>query len=377
MAAVAGTGVLGGLAAVWNRSHGQQLADRSEPWLELLDAEDLPLVERAARKGVLYGAATNHRALQGDPAFAARFLQECGVLVPEYELKWSKLRPDPETYHFGPADWLVEYAVAHGLEFRGHTLVWHSALPAWFHEVVTKDNAERILVEHIRTVVKRYAGAVHSWDVVNEAVLPGDSIPGGLRRSPWLDLLGREYIEIAFWTAAEADPNARLVYNEFELDYATRAEEAKRRAVLELLERLVSSGVPIHALGMQAHLRANRYRFDPEVLQAFLRDVANLGLEIYITEMDVRDHRLPTSIRERDAGVARTYWEYLSAVLEVPQVKAVLTWGLSDRYTWLRGNGHAVRSDGTPVRPLPLDDQLERKEAWGAIARAFDTADPR
>lgn len=336
---------------------------------------DASLAALAGRRGLLYGAATKERTLRNDPQFAAAFARECAILVPEYELKWSKLRPGPDRYDFGSADRLASFARAHGMRMRGHTLVWHKALPVWFDEKVTRDNAERILRDHIDTVVRRYAGAIHSWDVVNEAVRLEDRLPGRLRRSPWYDRLGPDYIRIAFEAAAKADPNARLVYNDYGVDYATRSEGRKREAVYGLLQNLVSTGTPIHALGIQSHLRGWERRFDPLELQSFLRAVAELGLEVYVTELDVSDQRLPATIAERDAIVARVYEEYLEAVLDVPQVRLVMTWGLSDRYTWL--TEHRPRPDGQPVRPLPLDAELQAKPAWRAMARAFSSAADR
>ena len=333
-----------------------------------------PLRERAAAKGLIYGATGSYRRLSSDPNFATRFAQECGILVPEWELKWRTLRPSPDRFDFTQGDWLVEFARTHGMLFRGHTLVWHDDLPQWFADKVDSRNAEQMLRQHIETVVGHYAGQVHSWDVVNEAVSLKDGRSDGLRKWPWLQLLGPDYIEIAFRVAAQADPKALLVYNDYGLDYDTRDDEAKRTAVLKLLERLKFRGTPVHALGMQAHLQGDETRLNPTKLRNFLRDVASLGLKILITEMDVTDQKLPKDVQVRDRMVAGVYEDYLSVVLDEPAVIAVLTWGLSDRYTWL--SKHKPRKDKASVRTLPFDAQLERKLAWNAIARAFDMATP-
>jgi endo-1,4-beta-xylanase len=212
--------------------------------------------------------------------------------------------------------------------------------------------------------------------VVNEAFKLADGRSDGLRNTPWLQFLGPDYVEIAFRTAAEADPKALLVYNDYGFDYDTREDEAKQTTVLKFLERLLSRKVPIQALGIQAHLRGkDRDKFNSRKLRAFLHDVASMGLKILITEMDVTDQKLPKDINERDRIVAGMYEDYLSVVLDEPAVIAVLTWGLSDRYTWL--SQYAPRSDKAPVRPLPFDAQMQRKLAWNAIARAFDKAPKR
>lgn len=334
-----------------------------------------PLRDRTIAKGLIYGAAGRYSKLSAEAQYADHFVQECGILVPEWELKWKNLRPQPDSFDFTKGDWLAKFAGDHEMLFRGHTLVWHRDLPPWFAETVNKQNAKQILLEHITTVVKHYAGKIHSWDVVNEAIRPTDKLSNGLRKTPWLQLLGSDYIDIAFRAAAAADPKALLVYNDFGLDYDTPHDEAKRVAVLQLLKRLKSQGTPVQAFGMQAHLKGNETQFNPTKLKTFLRDVADLGLKILITEMDVTDQKLPKDADVRDRIIAGVYEDYLDCVLEEPAVIAVLTWGLSDRYTWL--SQEKPREDKAPVRPLPLDAQLNRKLAWNAIARALDKAPKR
>lgn len=338
-------------------------------------SEDIPLGKRALIKGLLYGTAVYKNSLSSNPQLAAEVAGECAIIVPELELKWDFLRPTSTSFNFVPADWLANFARTHGLLFRGHTLVWHEALPPWFQNTVNSQNAKQFLEEHIKTVVKHYAGKIHSWDVVNEAINPSDGRSDGLRKTPWLKFLGSDYIELAFRLAAEADPQALLVYNDFGLDYDIPEDEAKRNAVLKLLERLKSKGTPIHAFGMQAHLHGDKTQFNSKKLKNFLGNVAALGLKILITEMDVADKKLPVDLKVRDRIVAATYEDYLSVVLNEPAVIAVLTWGLSDRYTWL--SEYQPRRDGAKVRPLPLDANFKRKLAWNAIARAFDNAPQR
>ncbi len=374
-----GMGTLTGVASITVsgklRHLSNQLQALSSQHRDFAVTGNTPLRNRATAKGLLYGAACPYLMLSSDANLAARFAQECAILVSEWDLKWGTLRPTPDSFDFTKGDWLAEFARSHKMLFRGHTLVWHEDLPQWFYDTVNSENAQQILLEHITTVVKHYAGQIHSWDVVNEAIVPTDNLPNGLRNTPWLQLLGPDYIEIAFRAAAEADPQAMLVYNDHRLDYDVRDDEARRNAVLKLLEHLKYRGTPIHALGIQAHLRGDETRFNRTKLQAFLHDVASLGLKILITEMDVTDQNLPTDARESDHIVAGIYEDYLSAVLEEPAVIAVLTWGLSDRYTWL--SKYAPRKDKAPVRPLPLDAQLNRKLAWNAIARAFEKAPMR
>jgi endo-1,4-beta-xylanase len=334
------------------------------------------LVKRAKAKGLTYGAAIDHSVLSADSEFVARFLQECGLLVTENGLLWPQVHPEPNRFDFKLGDGLAEFAKTHNLPFRANHLVWHQWLPEWVRETVNPQNAEKVLVDHIQTVAGRYAGQMHSWDVVNEAIEPLEEREDGLRvETPWLELLGPDYIELAFQAAAAADPQALLVYNDYGLEYDNPTHEARRTAVLKLLERLVAKGTPIHALGIQSHLSGSAADFNPEIFQKFLRDVANLGLEILVTELDVSDRDLPFDLPTRDRAVASAYEDYLSVVLDEPAIATVVTWGLSDRYTWL--SWFEPREDKAAARPLPLDDRLNRKLSWHAIARAFDHCSAR
>ncbi len=356
--------------------HGYQINRlASQPRSFALSSLEPSLAERAAAKGLIYGAATQHHLLANDPEFAEAVLRECQMLVTENDLQWNQVHPDPERFDFAAADGLAEFAQMHQLLLRGHNLVWHNSLPDWFKTTATPQTARQILVNHIQTVVGRYAGRMHSWDVVNEALLPADGRADGLRQTPWLELIGTDYIELAFRTAAEADPAALLVYNDFELDYDRPQDQAKRMALLRLLEQLKQRDVPIQAIGMQAHLWGGETRFNAAKLSGWLEQVASLGLKILVTELDVTDQPLPQDLAIRDQIVAGAYADYLAVLLEQPAVIAVLTWGLSDRYSWLAE--FAPRSDSAAVRPLPLDQHLQRKLAWQAIAQAFDQAPVR
>lgn len=372
MSALAGMGAvtLAGGVQHWQ----QQTQANNDKARDFNVTGETPLRDRAAAKGLIYGAAGNYTLLSSDAKYASVFAQECGMLVPENELKWESLRPSPDQFDFTQGDWLAQFAATHKMPLRGHTLVWHEALPKWFKNTATPQNAQQLLIDHIKTVVGHYAGKMHSWDVVNEAIHLEDGRSDGLRKTPWLELLGPDYIELAFRTAAAADPEALLVYNENRLEVDDF--QGRRTAVLKLLERLKSKGTPIHALGIQSHI-GNRSWNDAQAknLKNFLNEVSNLGLKILITEMDVIDQEMPSDIMVRDRRVASVYEDFLSIVLEEPAVVAVLTWGLSDRSTWL--STHKPRSDGNPVRPLPFDAQLNRKLAWNAIARAFAQAPRR
>ncbi|MBD1911588.1 MULTISPECIES: endo-1,4-beta-xylanase [unclassified Leptolyngbya] len=334
------------------------------------------LQARARDKNLIFGASTTARPIREDAVYAQRFAQECAMLVPANELKWQALRPTPTTYNYERGDRLIHFAQKHNMMLRGHTLVWHQGLPPWFKDTVHANNAERFMADHIQTVVSRYAGQMHSWDVVNEAIAPGQGQARGLRNTPWLRLMGESYIEKAFRLAHEADPKALLFYNDFNLDFANPKDEKKRVAVLQLIERLLDKGVPIHGLGTQAHLNAAKLQqIHAGKLRQYFGRIARLGLKVMVTELDVIDQQLPRDIDLRDRYVAATYEDYLTILLQEAAVIGVITWGLSDRYTWL--SGEKPRRDGLPVRPLPYDQNHRPKLAWNAIARAIAQAPPR
>ena len=309
-----------------------------------------------------------------DP-YTRTVLDQAGILVAENAMKWSALRPTPSGYSFAASDRLFDFARIGGQLVRGHNLCWHEQLPAWFGSVATPENAASLLTEHIETVAGRYAGRVQSWDVVNEAVNPQDGRSDGLRNSPWLRLLGPGYIELAFQTAAQADPHARLAYNDYDIELDTPDQQVKRGEVLLLLRRLHARGIPVSAVGIQSHLHANGPQPGAGLIR-FIREVALMGMEVYITEMDVNTHALPGDAAAQDEAVARVYDQYLRLVLPEPNVKACLTWGITDAHTWLNETHQpwAERPDGTPQRPLPFDGHYQPVQAFYSMRDAIDAA---
>ena len=191
-----------------------------------------------------------------DPMASAIIANTFSMIADGNDLKFAKhLRPTPDTYDFSYADRAVSWAEQHGLLFRGHCLVWWNALPDWFQSYVTPANAKQVMTDHITTVVKHYAGRVYSWDVVNERNPSLTTVLMDCGAKPWLDLIGPDYIDIAFQTAHAADPRARLVLNECYIEHATPAEIGRREALLALATRLKKANIPITAIGVQGHLR--------------------------------------------------------------------------------------------------------------------------
>jgi endo-1,4-beta-xylanase len=331
----------------------------------------------AAARGLLYGCAVDVHALGAEPAYAALIRQQCNIVVAENAMKWAALRPSAETFRFDDADALMTFAEANRMKVRGHNLAWHEWNPKWLETDVTAANARQVLVTHIRTVVGRYAGRIHSWDVVNEAIDVKDGRPDGLRSSVWLRLIGDDYLELAFRTAREADAKALLTYNDYGFEAETAEAEQKRAAVLGLLRRLVGRGVPIDAVGVQSHIdavsdKAPKYGAG---LAGFIAAARELGLQVFVTEMDVNDRAVVADTKVRDAAVAGAYKQYLGLALADPAVRAVLTWGITDRHTWL--DHAATRSDGQTERPLPFDSDYHAKAAFFAVRDALDARDEK
>jgi endo-1,4-beta-xylanase len=261
------------------------------------------------------------------------------------------------------------------MKLTGGHILWHEALPRWLSRLESRAEVEAAIVTRAESLAHNFAGQVYSWNVVNEALNPREREPGGFRRSPLYAMLGKSYVDFAFHAARAADPSALLVYNDFDVELDLPEHAAKRSAVLGLLDMLAASGAPIQAVGIQSHLYALD-RFDAAIFRGFLREIAARGLKILITELDVRDVDLPTEIARRDAAVADAYERFLTTALDEPAVSAVVTWGLSDRYTWLTGEEDRkfARNDGLPERPLPFDAGFRPKPAFDSMMRAFKNA---
>lgn len=341
-----------------------------------LSAEASQLKALAAARGLYFGTAVVRPELERDPSYAAAVLRECGVLVCGWEMKWEAIEPRRGERNYADADWVASFCDHHGLTLRGHPAIWAASLPSWVEPALAAEPALPLLRRHVHALVRHFRGRIRSWDVVNEAIEPRNGRPDGLRTSEWLRALGPAYIDEAFRAAREADPIAELVYNEAELDHATAAVDARRRAVLRLLEGFRRRGTPCDALGVQAHLWANQ-PIDPAPLRHFVGEVARMGYRIVVTELDVNDRDLKGTLEERDRAVADTARRYLDVMLDDAAVKGILTWGMSDRYTWLNrpvNFPEYARQDGIESRPLPLDSRLKRKPLWHAIASSIASA---
>jgi endo-1,4-beta-xylanase len=340
-----------------------------------------PLWKLGRRRGIAYGTSAATWQLD-DEEYAALVAREAGILFTEDDLLWYRLKPTPESeLDFSYGDRIVAFAERHGMAVFGAHLVWDEG----FGEGWTEDDlwgleraeARRLLFGTERAVVRHYRGRVDAWSVANEATSP-EGVRGIRTDVPWYETIRPSYIPESFFIAHELDPRALLVLNEFGFETVNEFGDQpgpRRRATLQVIDWLLGKDVPVHALGIQAHLLADRFaeRFNARAYLRFLDEVADRGLKVLITELDVLDDGLPADITVRDRGVADVYRRYLDVTLDHKAVKALITFGLSDRYTWLQED--LPREDGAPRRPLPFTDEgLRPKPAYRALSHSLKNA---
>lgn len=318
---------------------------------------------RAARRGLSFGCAVRDERLRPNDVKAA-ILRDAGMIVPENSMKWRETQKTSRAPNYIMADRIANFASKHSLLLRGHTVIWHQKPPAWALETLDGPGGRDLLLSYTRDIVGHFAGRVMEWDVVNEAIWTKDGLPNGIRNWPPYRDTPYDFMADCFIAAHEADPKAILCYNDFGLEYDNQT--ARRSGVLRILTELKHRKAPIHCLGIQSHLTAG-WHFDEVVFRKFLAEVADLGLKIRLTELDVDDKNLPLDIAKRDASVAEVVRRYLSVAFDEPAVTGLLTWGLTDRF-------FKTKKDGRRPRFLPLDDNLQRKPVWYAIADSFDNA---
>jgi endo-1,4-beta-xylanase len=312
----------------------------------------------AAQAGLLIGTAVRP-SLFSEPAYAETLSREFNMVEPEDAMKWWIVRSHREAYDFHDGDEVVRFAQPHGIKVRGHCLVWDHDNPAWLAQGhFTSAQLHDLLLVHISTVVKHYAGKVFAWDVVNEAF----NEDGRLKDSPWynrpgigLSDKGDAYVEQAFRWAHEADPHALLFYNENGAEGMNR----KSDAVYAMLKNFRQRGVPVDGVGLQVHI--SHLDFDADGVRSNISRLTVLGLQVHITELDVS---LPlNSAGEADhqdlRKQAEIYREVARACLAIRGCTAIQTWGFTDKYSWIGSH-----SKGTRGAALLLDRTYKPKPSY-------------
>lgn len=337
------------------------------------NASELSLGARAAAKGLLFGAsfATHELDKPYGAQYAETYKREARILTSEAELKLYTMRPDALSLDFAPADRLVAFARENGHVLHGHTLIWNDALPDWIKRLGPGE-AELLLETHIRTVLERYGAEIPTWDVVNEPIGPWDNLPGGLRGGAFYTALGEDYIARSFRLARKTAPNVRLYLNEAQTESDDENGEVFRKSFLALLHRLKDQSVPVDGVGFECHLDSKR-PYDFPRFAAYVEEVAAMGFEIAISELDINDRALPSNPSERDAHVADFYKRFLAAVLPIKAVRRLTLWQIADHTSWMFYDDVAKNPGARRrPRPLPFDERFRKKPAWHAIAAALD-----
>jgi endo-1,4-beta-xylanase len=319
------------------------------------------LRQLAKPTGVRVGSAIDTSALASDATYAKAAAAQFDSVTPENVMKWEVVEPERGRYDFTEADKLVAFAKANKQKVRGHTLVWHSQVPAWLTSGVEdgsigKKELRRILKQHIATEVGHFKGDIWAWDVVNEAF----NEDGTLRDSLWLQQLGPGYIADAFRWAHKADPKAILFYN----DYNTEGINAKSDAAYTLIKELRSEGVPVQGFGVQGHLSTD-YGL-PNDMQGNFHRFAKLGLKTAVTEADVRI-TLPASPAEVQAQDNGYSYMLQSCLLERSCISFTV-WGFTDKYSWIPG---VFPGEG---QANLYDEDYQPKSAYAAVQRDLQLA---
>ena len=342
-----------------------------------------PATLKDAFQGIFrIGAALNPSQFEErDARSVAIVTAQFNTISPENVLKWEAIHPRPDAYNFDPADRYVAFGEKYKMFIVGHNLVWHSQTPRWVFQdekgaPLTRDALLERMHDHIRAVVGRYKGRIAGWDVVNEAL----NDDGTLRKSPWLNIIGEDYIAKAFQFAHEADPAAELYYNDYSVE-----NEAKRKGAVELIKKLQAQSIPVTAIGLQGHDKLDwpTARQQADTIEAF----AALGIKVNITELDVDvlprnapgnsadvsataasgaganpyTASLPDSVQQ---ALANRYAELFGIFVKYrASIGRVTFWGVTDGGSWL--NNFPIR--GRTNYPLLFDRDGKPKPAFFSV----------
>ncbi|MDO6386050.1 endo-1,4-beta-xylanase [Uliginosibacterium sp. 31-12] len=323
--------------------------------------QEVPALNALLRGRALFGASFDMEAVD-DPAYGALFRKHCGLLTTDFSMKFGPLRPSMDRVDFSKADRLIDFAAEAAIPVRGHCLIWNEGNPEWLKRLSPAE-VRYWLDRHVAEMVGRYAGRMHSWDVVNEPFWPDHGAEGGFRKGVWYDAMGPGYIQRAFSRAAIADPTVKLCLNEAWVERNTPMAQKVRQGLLRTVRNLLDAGARIDAVGLQCHLEPGP-SMSLNVLSDFIGELGELPVEVYITELDVRDGSLRMSRRDAEVAVAELYGDFSNTVLAHANVKAMISWQLSDKYSWLR-------KEGFGQTPLPFDSNMRPNPAYFELARVF------
>ncbi len=318
-------------------------------------------------------ALSEEQIEEKEPNAALLVPQQFNAITPENIMKAEIIHPEWGKYNFDLSDKMIAYSNKHKMEVNGHTLIWHSQLPAFVRHMKDADSVRRFFVDHITTIAGRYDGKIASWDVVNEAL----EEDGSLRKSIFLEKLGEDYIVEAFRLAQKAAPNTKLYYNDYNIELP-----AKRAGAIALIKKIQAAGVRIDGVGIQGHWRA--YNVPLEEIEKSIQEFSALGIEVMFTELDLGVLPNPWDGDAADVNQTATYNAkmnpYPKAIPDSMQVKLtkgyedlfnlflkysdkisrITFWGVNDSQSWL--NDWPIR--GRTNYPLLFDRQFNPKPAF-------------
>ena len=295
----------------------------------------------AAQSNRYFGAAVAASKL-GDSTYTTILRREFNAITPENEMKWDATEPSRNSFNFSNGDRIASQARSQGARLRGHALLWYQQQPGWAQGLSGSD-LRSAMMNHVTQVATHYKGQIYAWDVVNEAFADGNS---GGRRDSNLQRTGNDWIEAAFRAARNADPNAKLCYN----DYNTDGVNAKSTGIYNMVADFKNRGVPIDCVGFQSHLSNSV----PSDYQSNLQRFANLGVDVQITELDISG-----------SNQAAVYGNVTRACLAVSRCTGMTVWGIRDSDSWRTGEN-----------PLLFDNNGNKKSAYNAVLDALNSADP-
>lgn len=343
-------------------------------------AADSTLSELAAARGRFVGSILNsewfNNSLGSDATiYESTHKANFNIVVAENEMKFDATEPSRGNFSFTKGDKLMAYAAANGMQVRGHALAWHSQVPSWVSTLAqqvesaggsARDTLLSVLKTHIDSVVGHYKGKIREWDVVNEAINDNGTHGWRSEGSVWYQYIGRDFIDSAFVWAHKADPDAKLYYNDYALEWGMGSGTKAQFAYDSIAVRLKNAGIYITGIGTQTHIQ-NTHTSTPSNLRTLASKLKSIGMTMQITELDI-GFALGTAISDADyAAQGHLYRQFMDLFLEAENMEAFVIWGFSDKYSWLK--------DQSKYNGLIFDSSFAKKPAYDSLVASLKAHD--